>query len=305
MNYRPCWQNCFAPNDPARDRDVELGLINRLEDLISPLDETAVQIRALITRFEACYHQADREAEMIIRAIGSGQIPAESGERPPQRKAELQNAHDILSAWVQGRSAECKNLRVGPVPADDLLGRLGKPTDLKIWQVERIIEKLKQSLDPSYRYHVMVLETAEAGGRGAVRVEGYYKDQADFLDQTAAAVIHYTLDGQPSEMPLAMAIDLLRPCNWNFPVNLAVTVGAVGGNLHPKETFAPCSLNARLTPLRGRLKILDDTLRAFWKQERTSEPIDQDLYNSLGTLTPQKQWLAASLDKTIRLHLGL
>lgn len=297
MENKPCWQNCYVPEE-----DKELLLIDAMEDAVSPADETTIQIRSLITRFEACYHQADLEAEMIIRAIGSGRIPAQSNERPPQRKQELQNAHDILSAWVRGQAASCNNLRGGPISADQLVSRLGKPTNLKFWQVQRIIEKLKQLLDPSYRYHVMVLETGEAGGRGAVRVEGYYRDQADFLEKTASAMIHYTLDGEPSEMPLAMAIDLLRPCNWNFTGNLAITVGAVGGDLHPKEVFAPCSLNARLTPLRNRLKVLSNTLHTFWTETET-QPLDPDLLALLGGLTPQKQWLAASLDKTIRLHL--
>jgi len=49
---------------------------------------------------------------MIIQAIGSGEPPAESDdfvayerrikERPPQRKRELQNALDILTAWGRG-----------------------------------------------------------------------------------------------------------------------------------------------------------------------------------------------------------
>ncbi len=39
--------------------------------------------------------------------------------------------------------------------------------------------------------------------------------------------------------------------------------------------------------------------------EEKAENIDSDILASLGTLTPVKRWLAASLDKTIRLYMGV
>ncbi|MHC4354695.1 MAG: hypothetical protein ACYS0H_18485 [Planctomycetota bacterium] len=72
------WQNCGA------EADAEMLEIDAMEDAIAPLDEQTTRIRELITRFEACYHEADKEAEFIISGIGSGQCPKESNERPPQ-----------------------------------------------------------------------------------------------------------------------------------------------------------------------------------------------------------------------------
>jgi len=299
MKVRECWQNCGVLDDK------EIFSIDVMEDAIAPLDETTVQIRWRITRFEGCYHQADKEAEMIIRAIGSEQLPAESNERPPQRKQELQNAHDILSAWCRDEIETCKDLCVGPIPADQLLKALGQSTDLKRWQTQRMIEQLKQALDRSNSYHPMALDVDGYGQPIELKAEEYYKDHLDFLNLTNAAMIHYTLDGEDSEMSLGMAIDLLRPCNWNFVGNFLILLKAVNGDLHPKEAFAPCSLNARLTPLRDRLKIISNTLSTFWKDQKVSHEIDDELLKSLGTITPQKRWLAASLDKTIREHLSL
>ncbi|MHC4644578.1 MAG: hypothetical protein ACYTBJ_03685 [Planctomycetota bacterium] len=164
-NCRPCWQNCFLPDD----KDEELEAIDSMEDSLAPLDDETVRIRWLITRFESCYHEADKEAELIVKAIGSGRPPEESGKRPPQRKRQLQNSHDILSAWCRGASAECEDLDVGGIPADELAGLLGKPTALKIWQVQRVIDKLKQALDSSYHYHTMALDFSESGEPGAVK----------------------------------------------------------------------------------------------------------------------------------------
>ena len=301
---RSCWQNCGALDDKSLLEDKEILAIDAKEDSIGPLYDNTVHIRGLITRFESCYHQADKEAEMIIRVIGSGQRPVESKERPPQRKRELQNSHDILSAWCEGESVKCGDLNVGGIPADELLSFIGDPSPLKIWQIQRLIEKLKQALNSSYCYHVMAFDVGEAGGPGAVRIDNYYKDHLDFLNQTTAAKIDYILDGEKSQMSLAMAIDLFRPCNWNFAGNLVIILRAIAGDLHPDKPFAPCSLNARLTPLRGRLRIISNTLKVFCEGGEKEKVADGDILVLLGAKTDIKHWLAASLDKTIRLHQG-
>ena len=301
---RSCWQNCGALDDKSLLEDEELSGIDAMEDSIGPLDGRAIAIRGLITRFESCYHEADKEAEMIIQSIGSGEPPVESNDRPPQRKQELQNALDILSAWCEGQSESVNDLCVGPVSANELFDCLGKPTDLKRWQVQRMIDQLKWALDRSYSYHVMALDIDGFGQPIELKAEEYYKDHLDFLNQTTTTMIHYTLDGKDSEMSLALAIDLHSPCNWNFIGNLVILLKAINGDLHPKETFAPCSLNARLTPLRNRLRIISNTLKSFCKGGEKEKDMDGDILALLGAKTPIKHWLGVSLDKTIRLHQG-
>jgi hypothetical protein len=302
---RSCWQNCGAPDDKNLLEDKEILGIDAMEDSIAPLDDQTTAIRQLITRFECCYHEADKEAERIVEAIGSGQRPVESGERPLQRKRELQNSHDILSAWCQGSSNKCKALNVGGIPAEELLSFIGEPTPLKMWQVERVIEKLKGALDKSYHYHDMALDIDGYGQPIEIKAEVHYKDHLDFLNQTTTAMINYTLDGEKSQMSLAMAIDLLRPCNWNYVGNLVIILKAIGGDLNPSDIFAPCSLNAKLTPLRNRLRIISNTLRTFCEGEEKRKDVDGDILALLGAKTDVKLWLAASLDKTIRLQQGL
>jgi hypothetical protein len=302
---RSCWQNCGALDDKSLLEDKELSGIDAMEDTIGPLDDKTVHIRGLITRFECCYHEADKEAGMIIQAIGSGQPPVESGERPPQRKRELQNSHDILSAWCKRDFVKCDTLDVGGIKAKQLLSFIGEPTPLKIWQVERVIEKLKEALDKSYHYHYMALDIDGYGRPIEVKAEEYYKDHLDFLNKTTAATINYTLDGEKSQMSLAMAIDLLRPCNWNYVGNLVILLRAIGGDLNPSDIFAPCSLNAKLTPLRGRLRIISNTLKIFCEGRKERQDVDGSILAVLGAKTAVKHWLAASLDKTIRLQQGL
>ncbi len=290
---RSCWQNCTGADDD------EVHVIDTMEDALAPLDEQAVQIRWLITLFEACYHEADKEAEFIAAAIGAGRCPQRSNERPPQRKRELENARDILSVWCRNPSAELVDLDVGGIPARQLLGFVGEPSPLKIWQVERIVDRISHSLDPNHPYHNLALNTGDSGETG-----GYSQRDSTFVQQTKETLIHDMVDGRESRISLAYAIDLLMPCGWDFAESLATILRAVGGDLHPRRPLALCTRNARLSPLCGRLQTIANTLNVFWKGETTTGGVDRRVLASLGTPTPVKRWLAASLDKTIRLHLS-
>ncbi len=304
-SLRPWWQNCFAPDDKSFLEDKELQAIDKMEDSIAPLDSQTIAIRQLITRFEACYHEADKEAVRIIKAISCGRCPKESHARPPKRKKELQNARRILSRWCKNPAIKGMNLDVGGISAGKLLSFIGQPSPLKIWQVQRIVDRITEALDPSRRYHRLALDLGDYGEPGAKSVGEYYKDDLTFLEQTKKTIIHDTVDGRRSKVSLAMAIDLLMPCHWDFVGGLVIILKTIDGDLHPDKPYACCARNIKLSPLCDRLGIISNTLRAFWKGKKTAKIIDRDILASLGEATPIKRWLAASLDKTIRLHLTL
>ena len=294
---RPCWCNCVT------EADSEMLDIDKMKDSIAPLDDETTKIRQLISGFELCYHEADKEAEYITKAIGAGRCPERSDERPPQRKKELENSRQILSSWCEDTAVSGLNLDVGGIPADELLSFIGPPSPLKLWQVERIIDKIIEALDQSRPYHNMVLDLGPYGEPGANPVGEHYKDSLNFVKKTVETVIHDTIDGHEAKISLAMAIDMLEPCNWDFVGSVVTILRAIGGDLHPTRPYACHQRNIKLSPLRDRLKTISNTLGAFWKPEEKAENIDSYVLASLGELTPVKRWLAASLDKTIRLHL--
>ncbi len=293
---RPCWQNCSGTDDE------EVRLIDAMEDSLGPLDEPTIQIRRSITLFEACYHDADKEAEFIAAAIGAGYCPPRSNERPPQRRKELENARRILSAWCDNPTIQSTDGEVGGIRAQELPGFLGEWNRLKIWQAARVVDRISHALDPSRPYHNLVLNVGGYGEPGAGDAGEHYKDDSIFLQQTRETIIHDTVDGRDSRVSLAYAIDLLMPCGWDFAGSLVTILQAIGGDVHPRRPLACCARNLRCSPLCGRLRTISNTLQAFWKGG-TEENIDRQLLASLGTPTPVKRWLAASLDKTIRLHL--
>lgn len=302
---RPCWMNCYGPDDKSSHDDKELMAINSMEDSIAPLDDQTAAVRGIITRFEACYHEADKEAEYIINSIAAGHCLEQSKERPPERKKELENARRILSMWCENPAIKGIDIDVGGIPAEKLFSYIGKASPPKIWQIERIVDRVSQALDPNCTYHNLVLDLGDYGEPGAKSAGEHYKDNAAFLKRTRETVIDDTADGHPSGVSLAYAIDLFMPCHWDFVGSLVIMLKAIGGDLHPERSFACCMRNIHLSPLCERLKMISNTLGAFWKGETTNQDIDQNLLRSLGKATTVKQWLAASLDKTIRLHLGL
>jgi hypothetical protein len=302
---RSCWWNCYGPVDKSAVDDEELAAIDAMEDAIAPLGEQTTSIRQLITRFELCYRAADEEAERIAHAISTGVVPVESNERAPERKAELENSHRILSQWCENQNVENMNLDVGGISAETLAGFIGEPSPLNIWQVQRIVEKIGEALDPNQHYYRMALDVGDYGEPGTGSVGEHYKDNADFLEKTRKTAIRDTLDGRKSKVSLAMAVDLLEPCHWDFVGALVAILKAIGGNLQPVPAFACCARNVKLSPLCDRVGIISNTLAVFWKGENQGEEIDRGLLAALGEPTPLKRWLAASLDKTIRLQLNL
>lgn len=304
-SLRPCWQNCCSLDDERCLRDRELKAIDAMEDALSSVDTSTTAIRALITRFEACYHEADKEAGRIIKAIGTGRCPRESHARPPQRRRELENSRRILSSWCEHPSHRMAKLKVGHFAAAELVNFLGTPTPLKVWQVQRIVERVSQALNPSVHYRNLALALGDYGEPISAGAGGYDAEDVPFVQQTRKTIIHDTVDGRESEVSLAMAIDLLMPCHWDFVGSLTTILRAIGGDLHPQRPYTCCARNIKLSPLRPRLETIANTLNVFWRGRKTARNTDREVPAWLGKPTPAKRWLAASLDKTIRLQLTL
>jgi hypothetical protein len=97
---------------------------------------------------------------------------------------------------------------------------------------------------------------------------------------------------------------MLMPCHWRFVTNLQIVLDAIGGRLNSDEPFAACARNIALLPIRRRMEIVSNTLKAFCGDTESNREVDRDLLALLGEPTEAKRWLAASLGKTIRLQLS-
>ena len=299
--FRRWWSNCFAPGDGSALGDQEIAAIDALEDAIAPLDEQTAHIRQMIATFEACHHKAERHAEFIIEAIGTGHSDKgrkrrERGNETP-REREYAALLEALRSWCDGTAVSVEG-RVGRHTAAELTALLGERTTLKAWQVERIAEKVSQFLDPEKRW----TDAAYAPVVDGVDEEG---DAEQYREATKRTVIHDVEDGRKAEISLAAAIDLLTGCNWDFPETVRTLLHAIGGQLWPSRPLALHARNIKRNPARERMRIVCNSLQCFRDGNASIGETDAVVVEALGATTPEKRWLAASLDKTVRLHLGL
>lgn len=309
MSCRSWWRNC------ALHADSEIMAIDEMEDRITPLGSNVSKIRELIASLELCHHKADQWVYNIIEAIGAGETTKGLGTRLPgqqhPRERVWQNACAALSAWCAGCPSTKVDLTIDTIPASRLLACLGERSPLKEWQVQRVIEKIRSLIhwpqsydDPAARYVWLLLSPGEYEYAYLNQCPDHYKEHEDFWRTTVRTIIHDTENGDEAALSLALAIDMLWPCHWRFVENLGIVLDAIGGKLNPEKPFAACGRNISLVPTRRRMEIVSNTLEVFYGAQESDQEVDRDLLVLLGKPTEEKKWLAASLDKTIRLQLN-
>jgi hypothetical protein len=302
MTTRPCWNNCSID----QESDSEILAIDSLEDQIAPISADIAKIRGLIGSLEMCHHKAEKWVSNIIEAIATGETSKGLGTRLPGQihptEIVSKNACSALSDWVAGCPSTSIDLTIGTVPASQVLACLGERSPLKEWQVQRVIEKIRSwtdwpwsGQDPSTQYAWLTC--------GQVDCPDRYKEHEEFWRLTVETNPFEGLQGlDGGEFSLALAIDLLWTCHWNFVENLQIVLEVIGGNLKPEKPFAACAWNISLSPIRPQMEVVSNTLRVFCGDSESDKEIDREVLSSLGEPTDEKRWLAASLDKTIRLQ---
>ncbi len=306
---RSWWRNC------ALEVDSEILDVDRMEDRITPIDPNVKQIRELISALELCHHKAERWVENIIKAIGAGETmkglgTRSHGELHPAEEI-WQNACAALSAWCAGCPSTKVESSVGTVPASQLLACLGERSPLKEWQGQRVIEKIRSAIhwpqsydDPTAQYEWLLLGGGDYELAYRSECPERYKEHEDFWLRTVETIVNDTDYGCEAELSLGLAIDMLMPCHWRFVENLEIVLEAIGGKLYPDKPFAACGRNITLVPIHRRMESITNTLKIFCGGPESQQELDRDLLALLGEPTEAKRWLAASLDKTIRLQLN-
>jgi hypothetical protein len=289
--------------------------IDKMEDHIAPIAANVSKIRGLISSLELCHHKAEQWVDNIIEAIATGDTKKGLGTRPPGRQHPAeeiwQNGCAALSAWVAGCPSTSIALTIGSVPACRMFACLGERSALKEWQIQRVIEKIRTAIhwpqsdnDPTMQYVWLLLSGNQYESAYRSQCPEQYQEHKDFWLRTVRTMIRDTENGGEADLSLGLAIDMLWPCHWRFVKNLEIVLEAIGGRLNPDEPFAACGRNISLLPIRGRMKIVSNTLRVFCGASESGKEKNKDLMAALGELTEVKKWLAASLDKTISLQLN-
>jgi hypothetical protein len=297
------------------EADSEILAIDKLEDQIAPLGADISKIRELISSLELCHHKAERWVSNIVEAIGEGETTKGLATRSPGQQHPTEqvwrNACAALSAWVAGCPSTSVDLIIDTVPASRVLAGLGERSPLKEWQVQRVIEKIcsviywpKSCDDPTAEYVWLLVRGDEYELNYLDRCPEHYEEHEDFWLRTVRTIIHDTENSHKANLSLGLAIDMLWPCHWRFVENLQIVLDAIGGRLNPDKPFAACGRNITLLPMRRRMEVVSHTLKAFCGEPVSNLEVDRDSLTLPGESTEAKRWLAASLDKTIRLQLN-
>ena len=306
---RLLWRNC------AMEADWEILAIDKMEDHIAHIGANVSKIRELISSLELCHHKAERWVGNIIEAIGGGETRKGLGTRSPDQQHPTekvwQNVCTVLSAWCTGCSDTLVDLSIEPVPVSRILACLGERSPLKEWQVQRVIEKIRSLIhwpwscdDPTAQYLWILLSEGEYESTYRNQCPEHYMEHEDFWLRTVRTIIHDTENGDEADISLGLAIDMLWPCHWRFVENLQIVLEAIGGSLNPDKPFAACGRNIILLPIRRWMGTVSNTLNMFRGGLESDKEVDRDFLALLGKPTEVKKWLAASLDKTIRLQLN-
>jgi hypothetical protein len=305
MTIRDWWKNCEIEPDVGD----EIREIDHLEDQISPLSADIRRIRELIGSVEMCHHKAERWVNNILEAISNGKTDKGLGTRAPGRIHPVEtlskNVCGALSAWIAGSPISSIDLPIGTEKASQFIVCLGERTPLKEWQVRRVIEKIRSwtdwprsDQDPSTQYVWLAI--------GHDSCPEYYKEHEEFWRRTIGTMPFEDLQGlDGGGFSLGLAIDLLWTCHWKFMENLQIVLEVIGGEPKPKRPFAACAWNIHLSPFRPNMAVVCNSLKVFCGEKKSDKIIDNSVLSKLGEPTEEKKWLAASLEKTIRLQLKL
>ena len=299
MNW---WKNCETT-------DVETRELDKLESALAPLPKHVRETRALISDIECCHHKVDRWVDLIVDAIGSGKPSGglgtrAAGDRHP-KEVLWSSISDELNAWLGRHIGE-----VRPV----IRVALGARNDIKVWQVKRVEHRIRSHVGwPEADDYVFLVDPMTVDLSSTVCPDAF-KDDEVLWRKTVDTILQETSKSHLDEggyiskegyltsanISLAVAIDMLWPCNWNFEKNVLTVLESIGGKTKFERPYAACARNICRVPIRSELEELADSLEGYG----TGEFDDRSpIHRRLGSSSVEKRWLSRSLAKTIRLQL--
>ncbi len=261
-----------APGIAGReDFDEEILYLNNLAEQSEGLPRWALAVRDMMPRwgFEPCAHRFPDGLEQVLTMIGMGRAfprVGECGDVPLRVQRSLEYWGRTLLRWAHGSKLN------GPLA--DISTRCADPE--------------------------AALATAEAilaVGQGRAALDATLERWADHADSQLARTL---ADGE--DAPLTVL--LRHPCCFNVASNLErLTRGIADGRV---PDLLVCRNALREAPQidPGRLVWMRGVLRALGRWVEGMPPSDgfcASVHAKLGTPDPVRQWLVASLYKTVKL----
>lgn len=251
--------------------DEEILFLNEVA-ANAKLPRWAVLVRDLFPRwgFEPCAHRFFDGLEQVMAMIGSarpGPRLGGCGDIPLSVYLRLQNAGQLFLSWAEGKDA----------------GELGK------WLGQQTPSKVEAARATG--------EALLALGHGWVATDAVLETWAD---QAKFPFTGALLDGEDGPLP-----KLLRhACCYNILVNVNRLAQGIGNEKVPTITVCQEALEEmpELAPERlSQLLVLLEALSRWLKRKSPKDGVQAHVHALLGPRDPAREWLVASLYKTLKL----
>ncbi len=261
-----------APGIDGRETfDEEIVFLNSFAEG-AKLPRWAIRVRDLLPRwgFEPCAHRFFDGLEQVLVMIGTGRPGPRlgaCGDIPLPIHLHLQDLGQDFLAWAEGKAVQ----EVG--------NWLGKTTPAKVEAARAVGEALS------------------AMGHGWAATDALLETWAE---QAQHPLTQALVDGEEAPLP-----KLLRhACCYNVLVNVRRLAAGIAEEKPPLIRVCREALGelAELAPERLRqLGILWDALARWLKRKSPKDGVQAHIHVLLGPRDPVREWLVASLFKTLKL----
>lgn len=261
-----------APGIEGREAfDEEIVFLNNRAETLG-LPRWAVRVRDLMPRwgFEPCAHRFFDGLEQVIGMIGAGKPGSHlgsCGDVPLSVHMRLQALGQEFLAWAGGKEAA----ELGPL--------LGRRTPARVEAARAVGQALTTF------------------GQGWVATDAVLEF---WTEQAVYALTKNLVDGEEAPLPRL----LRHACAYNVLSNVRRLAQAIGAEGTPEIRVCQEALRELPTLAPERLEQLWVVLQALvrWlKKERPQDAVQSHLYIQVGERDPVREWLVASLYKSLKL----
>ena len=296
-------------NNVAQEPDEEILAIDKLEDNLkyrSTQDKKlAYDIRKAIGRLEGCHFKVEHYINRIIYAIRNNHFPQSNQRESAQLNKDWvrkwEPVLEYLEKWSGLETEKSSNNQefINGVKTEKINELLGEKTILKVWQVNFIIDNIRELLELWFTEQDSSNKNHAQQKRINKKIQlKYEKLNSEFWEKTRELLI--PIDEMNHLVSFQELLNtweyIVCISNPNFMNDLLAILGTVGG----KAIYVHQTCGFYLESLKVFIRSLSTKLQKYLDAMNDEIFSDDELIELFGEKTPIKCWLVTSLEKTIR-----
>jgi len=276
-----------------------LERVNQAEQAIGEMPRWAVELRQQIRDFSPCHYSFPHALELLLEGVGNeAPSPSFRGCRSisDSRREEAKHQAGILQKWISAKGRievpRSREERCPDVNPREMLATLGKVSPLKLNQLKKLLVVLSR-------------ERKKGGGMAPFSLNGWKLKQP----LREPLVCDPAGCGNASDGDDGRRVIENNPvCHFKYFLFVNFHLTGIGTDGRKVDVLSRRRIEreykARVDLIRNYLKALDRWLvgemftRAVQGEQGNGEQVRR-VYTLLGSATPVKRWLAASIRETL------